>query len=113
MSTPLDARPIITEADIRRGSVLRYFAQSVSTRKIYEIDRVQFNIFKKDPYYVTLQLPWIITGKLESTVVNNNTVLGVREQNERIVNFYNRTMPGLTRKLRDPLEYFIETSTGT
>ena len=105
MNTPLDARPLITDADIRRGSVLRYFAQSVSTRKIYEIDRVQFNIFKNDPYYVAIQLPWVITGKLESTVVNNNTILGVREQNERIANFYNRTMPGLTRKLKNYLEF--------
>lgn len=113
MNTPLDARPLITDADIRRGSVLRYFAQSVSTRKIYEIDRVQFNIFKKDPYYVAIQLPWVITGQLESTTVNNNVVLGVREQNERIINFYNRTVPGLNRKLRDPLEYFIGTTPRT
>jgi len=99
MTIPLEARPILTDVDIRRGSVLRYFAQSVSTRKIYEIDRNQFNIFNRDPYYVTVQLPWVI--------VENAVTLSVSEQNTRIIDFYERTMPGLARKLRNPLEYLV------
>jgi hypothetical protein len=105
MTIPLEVRPILTDVDIRRGSVLRYFAQSVSSRKIYEIDNTQFNIFNKDPYYVTIQMPWVI--------VENSVTTDVSEQNTRIIEYYERTMPGLKRKLRNPREYFVDQSPDT
>lgn len=105
MQLPLDTRPTITTSDIRRGAVMRYFAQSVSTRKIYEIDQEQYNTFRTDPYYVTAQIPWVITGNLYTEVVGNNTIMSIPEQNERIVAFYEKTMPGLSRKLRNFVEY--------
>lgn len=105
MQIPLDTRPIITSSDIIRGAITRFFAQSVSTRKIYEIDKEQYNTFSKDPYYTVEQIPWIIRGKLYTEVVNNTTILSVSEQNERIVKFYERSIPGLSRKLKNFLEY--------
>jgi len=41
---PLSNRPKITDKDIIVGYMMRYFLQSVSTKKIVEIDKKQYDI---------------------------------------------------------------------
>jgi len=96
MSTPLDTRPKISSLDIRRGYVKRYFAQMISTKKIYEIDKEQYDRYSSDTYYVTVQFSWII---------DTTDPIGTGEKNINIINYYNNKMPGLSRKLRNPVEY--------
>lgn len=93
MATPVEVRPIITNTDIVRGYVTRYFAKSVPSRKIYEVTKEQFNIFAKDPYYTVIELPWIIVDK--DAITKNN----------KIIEHYNKKMSGINRKLRNPNEY--------
>lgn len=101
MSTPLETRPNITQTDIVRGYVTRYFAQSTSTRKIYEINKEQYTIFKQDPYYTVIQLPWIIVDLTSST----NPSEDIKLRNTKIIEYYNAKMLGLINKLRNPQEY--------
>lgn len=96
MITPLEARPKITNLDIQRGYTKRYFTQFVSTKKIYEIDKPQYDYFVSDPLYTTIQLSWIITSGAETIY-----------KNIQIINYYNKKMIGLNRKLREPAEYMI------
>jgi len=96
MSTPLDVRPIITSTDITRGYVTRYFAQASSTRRIYEIDKQQYNTFSLDPYYTTVKLPWVLVDDGISTAGSKNT---------KVIEYYNKKIPGLNRKLRNTVEY--------
>lgn len=101
MITPLESRPNITQTDIVRGYVTRYFTQLNSTRKIYEINKEQYNIFLNDPYYVTIQLPWIIVDLTS----NSDSREYITNRNSKIVEHFNNKMQGLNRKLRNFDEY--------
>lgn len=97
--TPVRYKPRIVQSDIERGSIIRYFAKHVSRPTITEVNIEQYNFFKTNPYYIVVKLPWIIKG----------TVSVVEEQNQKILNYYNKRMPGLHRIIRDLLEYGIPT----
>ena len=107
MRTPLSNRPKITKDDILRGYVARYFVQHVSIPKIVEVDKNQHELFKRDPYYKTITINWIIGGYAYDIVsVNGNFIYGAAHQNTVSVNWYTKTMNGLDRLLSNPLEYF-------
>lgn len=107
MQTPIDTRPRITNTAISNQYVTRYFVQSVSNKKIYEVDQVQYNVFKTNPYYIAIQMPWIIAGDANTKTLGSQLILGAIDKNINIVKYYNETMRGLSRKLTNPLEYFV------
>ena len=108
MQTPIQTRPLITNIEVRNKFVTRYFVQMISTKNIYEVDKVQYDFFSNNSYYTAIQLPWIIVGKIDNETVGNNLILGVKDKNLNIVDYYNQTMQGLKRKLRNPLEYYVQ-----
>lgn len=112
MNTPLDNRPLITRVDVIRGNVIRYFVQRVSTKRIYEVDNVQYGLFVNNPNYTAIKIPWVISGELETTTRtgDGNTKYGARDKNKHIVEHYNTKMPGLSAKLRNHTEYFTKLS---
>lgn len=108
MTTPFSNKPIITTTDISQGYVIRYFAQHISTLKITEIDKKQYDVIKNDPYHIVLQLNWWITGNANNVISNaGDYVYGVIQKNLQTINLKNKIMPGLERHLPNPLEYFI------
>lgn len=108
MQTPIDTRPKITATEIRSTFVTRYFVQMVSTKKIYEVDKKQYQTFSSNPYYITIQLPWVIVGDLDTKTLNNTIILGVADKNVNITDYYNQKMVGLKKKLSNPLEYYVQ-----
>jgi hypothetical protein len=106
MKFPSTSNPIITKGDLERGSIIRYFVKHTSRQTVTEINSEQYNIFKNNPYYIVVKLPWIIVGPLSS---DGSGKLSVDEQNLKIINYYNKKMHGLNRKLRDTLEYYTGT----
>lgn len=108
MQTPFDVRPQITNKNITDNSVTRYFVQSISTTRIYEVDKRQYDWFTNTPYYTTVKLPWIIVGNMETKTLNGHVILSVEEQNKNIVEYYNQKMPGLKHKLRNFTEYYVQ-----
>jgi hypothetical protein len=109
MNIPISYKPKVLQSDIDRGSIVRYFVKPISRHNIIEINGEQFNTFKNDPYYIAIQIPWIVKGFLFSTVVRNVQVLSLEEQNRKIVTFYSKRMPGLERKLKNMMELAIVT----
>lgn len=106
-SSPLSNRPVITSKDILSGYVTRYFARNTSTKLITEIDKIQYEMFRNNALYETLDIPWIITGLANDTVSSDNKIIyGTKHKNTVTINFYENKMPGLNRVLRNPLEYF-------
>jgi len=104
---PLSNRPKLTQQDLDIGYVMRYFVQNVSTKAITEIDTTQFAKFQTNPWYETLQLEWYIMGLANDKQAKDGKLLyGTRHKNTVTTVFYNERMPGLIRKLRNPLEYF-------
>ena len=107
MKAPLSNKPKITTTDIEKGFVSRYFVKLVSDFKVVEVDKKQYDEFKRNAFYQTLELPWLISGYANDTIaVDGKTIYGVRHKNQTTVNFYSRQMPGLSRILYNPLEYF-------
>lgn len=107
MMLPISYKPTITQQDVVIGKITRYFTYRLSSNEVVEIDSDQYNLFKDNPYYVTVKLPWVIRGNLHTMVAAGYPVLSVEEQNRRIVNFYSNTIPQLKRKLRNLTEYFV------
>lgn len=112
--TPISIKPKITKDDVSNGFIKRYFAKTASSPTIYEINNTQYNYYKTDPYFQTLELMWLISGNDENTTsTDGNIIYGVKHQNEKIVEYYNSKMPGLRRVLKNPLEFFNGTKIGS
>lgn len=109
MNFPTSTKPKITKTDIERGSIIRYFAKNISRPTVTEISPEQYNMFKSNPYYVTVKLPWIIKGNLFPSVVDGRQILSIEEQNRKIIDFYGKQIPELKRKLRNLLEFATPT----
>jgi hypothetical protein len=104
---PLSNRPRITIKDIDAGYIIRYFIQSVSSKKITEVDKVQYDVFKNNPFYQSLQIKWIIGGyDKDSIATDGQPLYGAGHRNQVSLDFYDKKMPGLKRIIRNPLEYF-------
>jgi hypothetical protein len=107
MTEPLSNRPKITVNDVSLGYVMRYFAKHISMSKVIEIDKLQYDVFKLNPLYITLELKWMINGFAnDTTSKDGKTIYGVKHQNEVTLNFAEQKMPGIKNFLRNPLEYF-------
>jgi uncharacterized membrane protein len=107
MTTPYSNRPKITQIDISNGYVTRYFVRNVSTRMVTEIDKKQYEAFKNNVLYEKLELQWNISGFANDIVSTDNKIIyGTKHKNSVIIEFYNRKLPGLSRLLSNPLEYF-------
>jgi hypothetical protein len=105
MNSPVSIKPRVTQLDVVRGSITRYFIKHVSRYQVLEINLEQYNMFKENPYYITVKMPWVVAGNLFPSVVNGNVLPSIEEQNQKIVNFYVKRMPELKRKLTNLLEF--------
>lgn len=111
MSEPLSNRPKITKRDISIGYIMRYFLQHISIKNIIEVDKKQYDTFKNNPLYISVELKWTISGNKDNIVaIDGKTVYGVEHKNTVVVTWYNKKMVGLDRTLSNKLEYFTETS---
>lgn len=104
---PLSNRPKITQSDIVKGYIMRYFIKQISIPTIIEIDKTQYEVFKVNPLYATTELKWIISGFANNIVsTDGKTIYGAKHQNEVTINFYETKLAGIKNLLRNPLEYF-------
>lgn len=107
---PYPTKPTVTQNDITAGYINRYFLKNTANKKITEVTQYQYNTLRVNPLYEGIQLKWIIKGNLEDTTSRDGIVIrGTRYQNEEIVKFYNERMPGLSRILNNPTEFFYGT----
>jgi hypothetical protein len=107
MQEPLSNKPKITKTDVARGYVVRYFVRMISTGKVTEVDKIQYDNFQTIPFYQTLKLNWIIGGNDEDVVaVDGKVIYGTKNQNTILIEHYNKEMPGIDKVLRDSLEFF-------
>lgn len=115
MAEPLVSKPKITRSDVAKGYITRYFVRMVSSNKITEVDKSQYDTFKSNPFYQNLQMNWVITGNDENTKTSDGKVAyGVKHQNSVLMEYYNQEMPGISGSvLRNPLEYFNGTKINT
>lgn len=107
MLVPFSNKPKITVEDVSTGFVNRYFVKQLSSKKITEIDKVQYDKFVRNPYYTAITVPWAIAGYDKDILDNSgNLILGAANRNLQIIKYYEEKMSGLGNILKNPLEYF-------
>jgi hypothetical protein len=107
MTTPLTNKPKITQTDINNGYVTRYFVRNVSAKVVTEVDKKQYDTFKQNTLYETVDFPWLITGLANDVLaIDGKIIYGTKHKNTVTTVFYNKKMPGLDRLLINSLEYF-------
>lgn len=107
LSAPVSNRPTITNNDVLAGYITRYFIKPISTNKVIEVDKKQYDMFKNSAFYESLEMKWVIGGyNKDITTADGHIVYGAGHRNEVSLDFYDKKMPGLKRILRNPLEYF-------
>lgn len=118
MKPPMvDYYPEITEDDVDKGYVTRYFIRQSNHRtgEIIEIDSGTYRKFKTNPLYKTIELEWKITGKLDDVFgpMDKNSptrlITGVLTANRLAVEEADKDMPGLKNKLLNYAQFWQET----
>ncbi len=49
---PIATKPKVTQADVDRGSIVRYFVKGISKTNVVEINAEQYNIFKRTSFSI-------------------------------------------------------------
>ena len=107
ITDPRSNRPKITERNITDGYVMRYFVKQISSKKVIEVDKNQYDVFKNNPFYENLEMKWVIGGyDKDITSADGQMIYGAGHRNEVSLDFYEKKMSGLKRVIRNPLEYF-------
>ncbi len=99
--------PRPTEGDYKFGEIVRYFAQQAnqSDGEIFEINKSSHTSFKSNPLYSVIKLRWQIAGP-RSDSVGGVTIVGVERANEAARTQAAKKMPGIARKLANPLQLY-------
>lgn len=86
---PKPYQPILDSTDYNLGEFQRYFVKKVNELSYTEINQLQYERFAAGDneyywqFYITLELPWKITGEKEQVAkVNRNIVLLAEQQRQ-------------------------------
>ena len=110
-SIPRPYTPSPTNSDYQRGFFTRYFMRRVNGDVINEISRETYNdLSQGEKYnsalYITISLPWLISGQLETTTSNGIITRGVRQVNMETVQQTNLIFIGIDQYLTDYTEFY-------
>lgn len=91
----------------------RFFIKKVNDLAILEIDETQYNDWKSkkiDPnLYVAVKLKWYISGNIDDVTTNGVVAQGVRTKNFLSVRSAEQSLPGITVKLNNLIQYYTDT----
>ena len=101
---PVSYFPFTTEADYKRGYLVRCFIKKVNDKGfVTEISPEEYANFKNGVVdydvsdYLTIQIMWKLTGPLNSVRVSQYDIrIGIIETNTRLVETANKTFLGIT-----------------
>jgi len=92
--------PVVKASDYKAGYFTRYFFRQAESpaSKILEIDRKQWVSFKNEPYYIRVQLKWLVSGKWEY----------VTSSNLKSITYADKSLPGVKKLLENNLKQFYK-----
>jgi len=103
----------ISSQDITAGVVIRYFIQNINNKTIIEIDSKQFDFWKTNTIDKTIhnavRISWYISGNKQDIIDNGVLKLGVITKNINQINSVKSRVPGISKILTDPLQYYTDT----
>ena len=101
--------PVITPIEYSEGYVDRFFLRSANdlSSPIIEVDETEFRMFLNNPFYVSAQIRWKITGQI-NTIIENGIIidLGISEHNARQIRLVADKLPNLYSKLSDLYQFY-------
>jgi hypothetical protein len=101
----------ITSADIKNGYINRYFLKKVNEFIFIEISKQQYESYQSkldNNLYLADTCQWYIVGPIESTMSPIKKP-GVIELNTREIQRMEQTLPGISKKLTNPLQFYTDT----
>lgn len=101
----------ISAEDIKTGYIFRYFLKKINEPLYVEISRTQFDDYqlKLDTnLYAIGQCQWYIAGPKETTFSPVKKP-GVIELNTKAIAELQKTLPGISQKLTNPLQFYTDT----
>jgi hypothetical protein len=101
----------ITPDDIKLMYITRYFLKKANEQIYYEISRTQYTTYQSNldtNLYLAGSCKWYIAGERE-TVYQPVYKPGVIELNTSAINELQKTLPGISQKLTNPLQYYTDT----
>lgn len=105
-----DYRHTVTESDIDKGYIHRYFARQANQQEdgeIVEISETQYNQIQNIPLYVVAKVRWRISGKLESRKIGDRVIYtGVEDANSMARDDAERQLRGVAYKMTNLLLYY-------
>ena len=97
----------------KTGMIPRYFVQNVSHKKIFEIDKQQYDAYQTklidNNLYRTTKLTWYISGNINDEIVDTVLKTGVKSKNQRAIKFAQQSIPGISARLTNLLEFYTDT----
>jgi hypothetical protein len=103
----------ITSADINQGYIIRYFIKRINEQAILEIDNVQYTKYISNEFdtnmYVATKMYWFISGESDDVYKNGVLVKGVVTKNQTQIKQAEQQVPGLSKLLSNPLQYYTDT----
>jgi hypothetical protein len=102
----------LTDSDIKRRSIKRYFLVKKNDLSVIEIDKKQFNEVGNtiDPtIYQKISITWFISGAIETTQSGRTKNLGVLEKNQQAIRIAIKNSPAMRDYLTNPLEFYLDT----
>lgn len=106
-----ERKPIILQSDYDAEFKNRYFAKHYCLNKIIEIDKDTYLALlngdeKYDHvYYNIIKITWKLVGPVNDKKDGKEIIYGVYDTNVRSIRSAKELMPGIEKKLLNPLEY--------
>lgn len=109
VATPIISLPVVTQSDANKKFLTRYFVRQVNDKfSVVEIDKKQYDQFKKNPRFITTEIDWKIVGKTETEYLPSGVpVYGVSDTNRQAVSNADLTFEGLRNYITNYLEFWI------
>lgn len=106
---PVKIIPIITQLDVSNKFIIRYFSRYVNDKlTVVEIDKRQYDSFKKNPRFMVTSIRWKIVGKQDTQyLLSGIPIYGVAELNRIAVAEVDLTFGGLRSYITNYLEFWI------
>ena len=101
----------ITPEDIKLMYIMRYFLKKVNEPVYYEISQTQFNTYQSNldtNLYLAASCKWYIAGAKETTYQPVYKP-GVVDLNTTAITELQKTLPGISQKLTNPLQFYTDT----
>jgi len=110
--TPTPAIIQVTNEERTSGYKTRYIANKYNEPTLFEVDKLQFDKWLENKIdqnvWQVIPVHWKISGPLTTQIQGAVTIVGVREQNTKTIIDLESRIPGISKLLNNPIQYYTD-----